>query len=105
MGECMRSGLARVFGACGVVSLVAAGVVGCGGGSRSSPTPAAQPSAVSSSSDAGGSDVGVVSDGGGGVSGRTANLPPENAALEAPDFRDYTGISYETDQGAQETAR
>ncbi|UEB90611.1 DUF6318 family protein [Dermabacter jinjuensis] len=102
----MLSGRARACGVFGVVALVAAGLVGCGGGEPAGgPTPAAQPSASSSSSDAGGSDSGGGSDGGGEASGRTPNLPPENAALEAPDFKDYTGIKYETDQGAQETAK
>lgn len=102
----MLSGRARVCGVVGVVALVAAGLVGCGGGeSAVGPTPAAQSSSSPLGSDAGGSDSGGDSDGGGEASGRTANLPPENAALEAPEFKDYTGIKYETDQGAQETVR
>lgn len=102
----MLSGRVRACGVLGVVALVAAGLVGCGGGeSAGSPTLAAKPSTSSSSSDAGGSDGGGASDGGGEESSRTANLPPENAALEAPDFKDDTGIKYETDQGAQETVR
>lgn len=100
------SGRARACGVFGVVALVAAGLVGCGGGeSAGGPTLAAKPSTSSTSSDAGGSDSGGGSDGGGEASGRTQNLPPENAALKAPDFKDYTGIKYETDQGAQETVR
>ena len=105
MGECMRSGRAQVLGALSVAVVVAAGFVGCGGESAGGPTPAAQSSSSPLSSDDGGSDSGGGSDGGGEASGRTPNLPPENAALEAPDFKDYTGIKYETDQGAQETAR
>ncbi|MGX6404569.1 DUF6318 family protein [Dermabacter hominis] len=102
----MLSGRARACGVFGVVALVAAGLVGCGGGEPAGgPTLAAKPSTSSTSSDAGGSDGGGASDGGGEASSRTANLPPENAALEAPDFKDYTGIKYETDQGAQETVR
>lgn len=102
----MLSGRARACGVVGVVALVAAGLVGCGGGeSAGGPTLAAKPTISSTSSDAGGSDGGGASDGGGEASSRTANLPPENAALEAPDFKDYTGIKYETDQGAQETAK
>ncbi|WP_156468348.1 DUF6318 family protein [Dermabacter hominis] len=102
----MLSGRARACGVFGVVALVAAGLVGCGGGEPAGgPTLAAKPSASSSSSDAGGSDGGGASDGGGESSSRTANLPPENAVLKAPDFKDYTGIKYETDQGAQETAK
>lgn len=100
------SGRTRACGVFGVVALVAAGLVGCGGGEPAGgPTLAAKPSTSSTSSDAGGSDGGGASDGGGEESSRTANLPPENAALEAPDFKDYTGIKYETDQGAQETVR
>ena len=101
----MRSGRAQVLGALSVAVVVAAGFVGCGGESAGSPTPAAQSSSSPLRSDAGGADSGGGSDGGGEASGRTPNLPPENAALEAPDFKDYTGIKYETDQGAQETVR
>ncbi|QEU11886.1 DUF6318 family protein [Dermabacter vaginalis] len=101
----MRSGRAQVLGALSVAVVVAAGFVGCGGESAGGPTPAVQSSSSPLSSDAGGSDSGGGSDGGGEASGRTPNLPPENAALEAPDFKDYTGIKYETDQGAQETVR
>ena len=101
----MRSGRAQVLGALSVAVVVAAGFVGCGDESAGGPTPAAQSSSSPLSSDAGGSDSGGGSDGGGEASGRTPNLPPENAALEAPDFKDYTGIKYETDQGAQETAK
>ncbi|WP_141742367.1 DUF6318 family protein [Dermabacter sp. HMSC08H10] len=102
----MLSGRARACGVFGVVALVAAGLVGCGGGEPAGgPTLAAKPSTSSTTSDAGGSDGGGASDGGGEESSRTANLPPENAALKAPDFKDYTGITYETDQGAQETVR
>ena len=100
------SGRARACGVLGVVVLVAAGLVGCGRGEPADgPTPAAQSSSSPLSSNAGGSDSGGGSDGGDEASGRTQNLPPENAALKAPDFKDYTGIKYETDQGAQETAK
>ncbi|ANP27709.1 hypothetical protein DAD186_11590 [Dermabacter vaginalis] len=89
----------------GVAVVVAAGFVGCGGESAGGPTPAAQSSSSPLSSDDGGADSVGGSDGGGEPSARTPNLPAENAALKAPDFKDYTGITYETDQGAQETVR
>lgn len=90
----MLSGRARACGVFSVVALVAAGLVGCGGGeSAGGPTLTATPSASSTSSDAAGSNGGGASDGGGEESSRTANLPPENAALKAPDFEDYTDVS------------